>query len=388
MIHWYKINHFIIHTKYFQKEKMIRIGILGASGFIGNRAVEMLQLEGDIEVYPIVRSTTSLNSLTHSELDCRIANALDQHALQIAFKGCDIVIHAVLGSPGLIRGTVIPTYKAAQKAGVRRLIYLSSMCVHGQAPAPGTTEDSVLNNCQAFPYNTAKIYAEQKLLQLRAKGSVEVVIFRPGIVFGPRSRWVIELTEQLLKGTAYLINEGKGICNTVYVDNLVHAISLAMTADDADGQAFFVGDRELVTWWDFYRQFAEALGIAPTQIHHVAVPTFTRTWREDILGLVWNSEILQKTLTLLSSEFKQKVKKVIPLWENPSVPPSETSPSKPQLRVTQEMTLLQQSQYRLPLEKAKKLLGYEPVISFHEACHRSIDCLAFNCNTSVKEDFK
>lgn len=362
---------------------MSKIGIVGASGFIGNRAVEILHKQGSADVRPILRTTDSMNLLTVKELDNRVANALDQSALQKAFTGCDVVIHSILGSPGLIRGSVAPTYRAAEKAGVRRLIYLSSMCVHSQCPAPGTTEDTPLNNNQLLPYNSAKIDAEQKLLQLWTKGLVEVVIFRPGIVFGPRSGRVIDIANQLLSGSAYFINQGKGICNTVYVDNLVHAMRLAMTAKGADGQAFFVGDRELVTWRDFYRPFAEALGVDLTQIPSVPIPEFDKASRkQQVISSIRDSQWMQKILSQMSDQFKKTIKQSITKQKISSSKKSEVSsltsnyaPSERHYKIMQEMALLQQSLYKLPIKKAEKILGYEAAVSFEDACRYTVDWL-------------
>lgn len=355
---------------------MIRIGIVGASGFIGNRVVEMLHAEGSYDVRPILRTADSMNRLTVKELDYRVANALDRSALQKAFTGCDVLIHSIIGSPGLIRGSVVPAYQAAEKAGVRRLIYLSSMCVHGQAPVTGTIEESPLSKQQPFSYNTAKIDAEKKLQQLRANGSVEAVIFRPGIVFGPRSRRVIEIAEQILNGSACFINQGEGVCNTVYVDNLVHAMQLAMTSAAVDGQAFFVGDRELVNWRDFYRPFAEALGVDPTQISTVPIPEFAVPNRKQkLIGSIRDSEWMQNALSLVSNELRQTIKQVIPKRKkSPTVVP-QASLIQTQPIMSQEMSILQQSQYKLPFDKAEKILGYEPIVSFEDACSRSIDWL-------------
>lgn len=358
----------------------MRIGIVGASGFVGNRAVEMLHDEGNTEVRPIVRSADSVERLTRKDLDCRIANAFSQSSLEAAFQDCDVIIHSILGSPGLIRGSIAPTYKAAQGAGVRRIIYLSSMIVHRPAPAPGTTEASPLVENQPYPAHPAKIDAERKLLQLRKQGSVETVIFRPGIVFGPRSRWVTELADQLSQGTAYFIQEGKGICNTVYVDNLIHAIRLAMTASGADGEAFFVGDQEQVTWFDFYRPFAEAFGIDPIEISRVAVPQFTHSQKQQWIDSMRNSEFMQKVLASVSDDFKQNIKNVVPKRGKRSTQRSteltQAVVTNPKPVVTEMMAELQQSQYKLPFEKAEKLLGYAPIVSFDEGCQRSIEWLA------------
>ncbi|MBF2027756.1 MAG: NAD(P)-dependent oxidoreductase [Oscillatoriales cyanobacterium C42_A2020_001] len=353
----------------------MKIGVVGASGFVGNRAVEMLH-GGDTEVRPIGRTVASLDRFVAEGLDCRVAGAFDQSALETAFEGCDVVIHSILGSPGLIRGSIAPTYKAAQKAGVRRIIYLSSMIVHRPAPAPGTTEATPLVANQPYAAHPAKIDAERKLMRLRKKGAVEVVIFRPGIVFGPRSRWVTDLATQLSQGTAYFINEGQGICNSVYVDNLIHAMRLSLTAPNADGEAFFVGDRELVTWFDFYRPFAEAFGVDPKQIPQLTAPEFTQSWKQRVIDPIRNSELVQRTLSTIPHELKQTAKAFIPKRGTSSPEQQPTAIAKPEPVITQMMAELQQSQYKLPFSKAEKFLGYEPIVSFDEGCNRSIQWLA------------
>ena len=57
---------------------------------------------------------------------------------------------------------------------MRRLVYVSSASVHGQAPVPGTNEDSPVKRRQPIAYNNAKAWAERRLLALRASGSVEL----------------------------------------------------------------------------------------------------------------------------------------------------------------------------------------------------------------------
>lgn len=352
---------------------MVKIGIVGASGFVGNRAIELLHT-GGTEVRAIGRSATSFDRLTHRDIDCQVANAFDRAQLESAFRGCDVVIHSILGSPGLIRGTIAPTYQAAQNAGVRRILYLSSMIVHRPAPAPGTTESSPFVENQPYPAHPAKIDAERSLLKLRQKGTVEVAIFRPGIVFGPRSRWVSDLADQLAQGTAYLIGTGNGICNTVYIDNLIQAMRLAMTAPKADGEAFFVGDRECVTWFDFYRPFAEAFGIDPDQIPQFAAPEFAQSSKQRPQRSPWESELVQKALALMSNDLKQKLKQTLSRARTTPLPQTDQAEVK-QPVLSQMMVELQQSQYKLPFTKAEQLLGYEPIVTFEEGCQRSIQWL-------------
>src|SRR5436309_1062033 len=82
--------------------------------------------------------------------------------------------------------------------------------------------------------------------------AVELFILRPGIVVGPRSYWISSFASSLICGAAYLVNQGQGICNSIYVDNLIQAIYLAATVPQADGHAFLVGDEETIRWADLY----------------------------------------------------------------------------------------------------------------------------------------
>jgi len=57
-----------------------------------------------------------------------------------------------------------------------------------QAPEPGTDERSPLRTDHSALVNNAKVRAERTLMKLRANGKTELVMLRPGIVYGPRSR--------------------------------------------------------------------------------------------------------------------------------------------------------------------------------------------------------
>ena len=71
----------------------MKIAIVGASGFIGLRAVEWFTLGGRAEVRPVVRSFSSLAVLARQELDWRVADPLDARALAGAIEGCDAVLY-------------------------------------------------------------------------------------------------------------------------------------------------------------------------------------------------------------------------------------------------------------------------------------------------------
>lgn len=355
---------------------MLKVGIIGASGFIGGRAVEVLCKMGDYEIQPIVRSDSAVERLAALGLKCHIADALDQSALRKAFADCDIVIHSAIGSPYFLRNTVVATYKAAEQAKVRRIIYLSTGCVHSLTPSPGTDESSPLSDRQPIAYNNAKVHAERKLVQLRAKGSTEVVILRPMIVFGVGDPRMVGMTESLLSQNAYLVNEGAGICNTIYIDNLIHAIRLAMTAPEADGEAFLVGDTEQVTWRDLYHFIAESLDIKMSEIYNIQMPyvdssTCTFSPKRRLLEKLRNSDLLNKLSSLLPEQSKQSIKRNLRQSLESVTPMPGTIPT-----VTPEMSYIYLSQHKYPNQKAEKILGYEPIVPFSEACQRTLVWLA------------
>lgn len=359
---------------------MIKIAVLGANGFIGNRVVELFALSDEVNVRPIARDYPSLARASRFNLDLRVADAFDQESLQIAFQGCDVVVHSVAGDVKTILGTLVSVYQAAHKAGVRRLAYLSSSSVHGQAPEPGTDEKSHLNDHQVLPYNNAKVQAERTLFELRNQGDVELVILRPGIVLGPRSSWVINFADALATRQASLLNRGRGICNSIYVDNLVHAIYLAAVQPEIDREIFLLGDQECVTWADVYQPIANALG------HDFSgIPEGIVSEREADQKLSWFEQFepirasrpVQGLLSIFPHRFRVALYRAYETMLEPEAESSTIQPEQGPPVLSPEMSSLYSCQYKLPHTKAAQGLGYQPPVSFKEGMARTVSWLAF-----------
>lgn len=348
-----------------------QVAVLGASGFIGNRTVELFQRDGDIHVRPIVQRASRAALPRRFDLPVHVADARDTDSLTPAFEGCDSVIISIAGTSEMIVRSVEPVYRAAMKSNVRRLIYLSSASVHGQAPAPGVDETTPLSKRQPIAYNNAKVAAEQQLGRLREIGRVEVVILRPGIVFGPRSQWTGGVADEILNGTAYLTEGGWGVCNSIYVDNLVHAIKLALVAPNADDKAFLVGDAEAVTWRDLYLPICEALGY---DLNDLPMPTIA-----DVMG-----ERPSMAQRLRATNFFHGLRWLVPRPARAAVkaalremrqPFSTERPTSHPASL--ELALLHTSSYRPPYARAQRELDYSPPITFKEGCRRSVEWLGF-----------
>ena len=360
-----------------------KVAILGANGFIGRRLVEYLHLRDLAQVHPIVRRPNALAGLAVFDLDCRIADALDAEALERALAGCDVLVHCVAGDTKTIVGAAGPAYAAAQRAGVRRLVYLSSGSVHGQAPAAGTDESTPLRDDQPIAYNNAKVRAERQLQKLRATGDVELVILRPGIVTGPRSYWVTSFASALVAGTASLVNGGQGICNSLQVDNLAHGVHLAMHAREADGHAFLLGDAETVRWADLYRPIAGALGFDLADLPAAVVQPGGSRILERIEALQQH-KVLGPALEKIPKRLRRIGLRGTGFTRHRTrgrVRPGRIPTGRPvtlwRREVALEMDLLGRCEYKLPDAKARALLGYEPIVGFDEGMRRTLGWLRF-----------
>lgn len=354
------------------------IAIIGANGFIGTRLVELLHLGGDHTVVPVVRRASGLALPARFALDWRIGDALNVESLAAAISDCEAVVHVALGDSRQIETMPVVLCEAAAAAGVKRVIYLSSASVHGQAPPPDTTETTPLHCRHAMDYNNAKVRAERVFFRQCAKHRLEGFALRPGVVFGPRSRWITDLAADLRQRRAWLLGAGDGVCNGIYVDNLVAAVTRCLTAPADAAGAYLVGDAERVTWSKFYHQVATALGLDPATIHRVpAAPVFRRTPKETVARLV-SSRGVQALLPAAPGRLKRFGKHLLAAATEPAETNDSWSlPAEPAPRFTQELALLQQCRWQLSSDRATERLGYRPVVDFPTAIQRSLAWLAF-----------
>jgi nucleoside-diphosphate-sugar epimerase len=350
------------------------VAVIGASGFIGNRIVEILHLGGRHEVRPIARRASGLALASRFAITGRVADALDPAALADALRGCEVVVHAVAGNAHTVRHAVPALYTAAERAGCRRIVYLSSAMVHGQSPPAGCDEATPLSEKQPLPYNAAKVVAERLLFSRRRSGRVEAVALRPGIVYGPRSQWIGGLADQMLGGEAYLVDGGAGLCNAIYVDNLVDAVIRCFDAPEADGEAFLLGEPAVPTWRAFYERVAEAIGVDIADISSIGFEARTPGLK-DRLDTLRQSAPVRAALSALPAPLARGL---AAFWEASGAMPAATAGGRAAGPIpTLEMALLHRSRHVPSWEKARSVLGYEPPVSSEEAWHRTWSWLRF-----------
>lgn len=242
--------------------------VTGATGFIGGRLVDYLVSHYKANVRALIRNYGRAVRLARWPVELVPGDLMDPDSLRKAVAGCDIVFHCAFGTTGEdeVRRSVTVDgtqnmLEASLAAKVKRFVHISTIAVHGPDPGPTVDENTPLlysNNL----YADAKTDAEKLAFQYVQEKGLPVVILRPTIVYGPRSRaWTLGPVNNLKKGKLALIEDGSGIANHVFVDDVVQALLLAATRPEAVGEAFVISYGSGVTWKEFFGYYARMLGI-------------------------------------------------------------------------------------------------------------------------------
>jgi nucleoside-diphosphate-sugar epimerase len=150
--------------------------------------------------------------------------------------------------------------REAAKAGVRRLVFISSIKVNGEETGTPYTPDSPPN--PADPYGISKWEAEQALLTIGAETGLEVVIVRPTLVYGPGVKAnFLNMIKVVHRGIPLPFASISNKRSLIYVGNLVDALAVCATHPSAAGRTYLVSDGEDVSTPDLIRMTAAALGV-------------------------------------------------------------------------------------------------------------------------------
>jgi len=250
------------------------MGITGIAGFVGmamaERAMEKgMKVKGMEasasaleEALPLLRSLPSASSLFLGVFEGDITSPAAARRL---CEGADVIFHtaAIVTEGGEMEecrrvnvgGTAIMA-QAAREAAVSRFVHLSSVMVYGFTFPPHVGEDGPLRG-EGNPYCQTKIESEQAALEQHEKGKMEVIIVRPGDIYGPRCRpWVLRPLQLMRKGLFVIPNGGRGCMNHLHISNLLDGVFLALACPAAGGEAFNLTDGGSTTWMGYFALLA------------------------------------------------------------------------------------------------------------------------------------
>jgi nucleoside-diphosphate-sugar epimerase/predicted dehydrogenase len=262
-----------------------RVLVTGGTGFIGSHLVERLANMGHAPRV-LCRPTSRLDALLALEnVELAFGDVRDVGAMRQAMDGIELVYHLASARGGdwadYYRTTVTGTQnvlQAAEQAGVKRIVYVSSMGVLDAAhfPARGSIDEAYPLEPQPEMrgyYSRAKLEAEQLVQQYVAVGKLEICLLRPGLVYGPRSKqsFLSDAGFRVSEGLALVTGLGGRRLRLIYVDNLVDAMLLAGQHPAAAGRLYHIVDQEQPTVREYIRAFRDASG---KPLKCVYVPTF------------------------------------------------------------------------------------------------------------------
>jgi len=230
--------------------------VTGASGFVGSAVVRALLVRPGTGVRAGSRRGGAVAGAPGVRLD-----VLDAASLHAAMQGADAVVHCAVGDARTTVAGTQAVLDAAAKAGVRRVVHLSSIAVYGAAT--GRLDELA----PMAPPGRGASYAEWKVLAEQACSTAEVAVvrLRPTIIYGPGSAlWIESVARRIRSGRWGTFGvAGAGTCNPVHVDDVAQAAAAALDAPGAGGQAFNIDGGTPMTWNDWFSHVAAAIGAPP-----------------------------------------------------------------------------------------------------------------------------
>lgn len=235
-----------------------RVFLTGANGFIGRYLLGQLVRAG-AEVTAWSRSRRTAASLRDQNVRAIVGDLSDSEALNRALSGQEIVFHLAYDGRATASSNIRAfdaLYSAAQKADVRRLVHTSSIVVYDDWPGADIDEDSHMDRPGGGSYRVAKIEMERRIMN----GSLPAAILQPTIVYGVGSAlWTDQFVEQLLVGEI-VVPTPEGLCNGVYVEDVVQALMLAAVVPQLRQERFVISGPEPFKWSKLLKGYADILG--------------------------------------------------------------------------------------------------------------------------------
>lgn len=238
--------------------------VTGAGGFIGRAAVARLRAAGlpiRAGLHRLADPASPQDGSVHCDLD-------EARILDAACAGASAIVHAAGRNAVAMPDQLKALLAAADRAGVGRIVFLSSIAVYGPAEGrigepdtpPGTAAPD-------DPYCAAKRACEAMLRTwVAARPGRRVAILRPGIVYGRGSAlWVDRPLAALRAGTlGDLGPRGRGIAALVHVEDVAEAIRCALAALTGSGAGLLAANivgPDTQTWNAYLAALARQAGL-------------------------------------------------------------------------------------------------------------------------------
>lgn len=252
----------------------MKVLVTGAGGFVGRALVRRLLDNGVYSVSAAVRSASGKSLPDGVEIfqTGDIASAINW---QDALRGVDVVVHTAARVHVFNEDAENPlaAFRAvnvdatlnlanqAVAAGVKRLIFMSSIKVNGEATQLGQPFTANDSPAPEDAYGISKREAEDGLRELCRNSAMEFVVIRPPLVYGPGVKGnFFSMMRWLDKGIPLPLASIRNKRSLIAVDNLVDLIVTCIEHPLAANQIFLASDGEDLSTPELLKRTAAALG--------------------------------------------------------------------------------------------------------------------------------
>ncbi len=318
----------------------MRVFITGASGFIGSALIAgCIDRQWNVCV---LQHTRRLAEKTASEqkFDVVEGDITQPASLEGLFKGVDILFHcaAALGASVLPEsdffrinaGGTQNVLRAAKDARVPKILHFSSAGVLGSVKRDEVADEDYPLNPQNS-YDRSKLEGE-KIARRFADDGMDIVIIRPGWVYGPGDRRTFKLIEAIAKKRFMLVTKGKALQTPVHIEDLVGGVFLC-AEKGRKGHVYHIAGSEALQVRGIVTTIASATG---SKVPPISLPLFPVKLAAS--ALEWSFALFKKEAPLTRGKLS--------FFIHP----------KP-----------------LGIQKAIQELGYAPKISFAEGISQTVE---------------
>lgn len=173
----------------------MKVLVTGANGHIGANVVRALIKQGHV-VRGFIRQASDTQGIDGLDIELSYGDVMNADSLEQAAIGCDAIIHlaAVYKTIAKTADEIVEpaiegaknVFAAANKAGIKRIVYTSSVASIGFSYDPNEKRTgNDWNDDPHNPYYIAKTKSEQAAQALAKQYGIHVVVICPAIVLGP-----------------------------------------------------------------------------------------------------------------------------------------------------------------------------------------------------------
>ena len=249
----------LIFTFFSFYNMFARILITGSTGFIGSAFIAYVRsLQCSVRV--VTRRPYLLSPLL-SDVEVVYGDFLSTHDWSDAVRDVDVIINiaaelnnlSTINSVNFIGPSLL--LKAAQHAGVKRWVQLSSVGAYGPLQRGLVCED--WPELPQNAYEVSKTRFDNHLISSSLNGQIEYCILRPSNVYGSnmRNQSLFKLLHSISNHTFFYIGPPGSSANYVHVDDVVHALVLSLFHPNARNKTFIVSS------WAPFEDLVEGLAL-------------------------------------------------------------------------------------------------------------------------------